>query len=106
MKTKKVSIADFSETPYGRTEKDGPHHGTKFRREHLVPALRQYEIVEVDLDGTEGYGSSFLEEAFGGLISEGFSKSDLKNRLQIKTTDPGFQMYKNAINKYIEDRAK
>src|SRR5690625_6707889 len=58
----------FSEFPAGRYPKDGPHNGETFRTEVLVPLLESHETVIVDLDGTDGYGSSFLEEAFGGLV--------------------------------------
>ena len=38
------------------------------------------------MDGAVGYGPSFLEEAFGGLVRcEGFEKSTLDTRLKIRT---------------------
>jgi hypothetical protein len=48
--------------------------------------LRKGGTLLVDLDGTSGFGSSFLDEAFGGLIrSDGFRLSDLKSRLRVKS---------------------
>lgn len=40
----------------------------------LVPLIKEClekgENLTIDLDGTSGYGTSFLEEVFGGLIRE------------------------------------
>ncbi|EYC51466.1 hypothetical protein AZ34_10535 [Hylemonella gracilis str. Niagara R] len=73
MKTKmlKLSVArDFSKNPAGRYRIDGPFSGEVFREEKILPLLKEAEQIEVDLDGTEGYGSSFLDEAFAGLLRE------------------------------------
>lgn len=80
-----VSVAqDFSRFPAGRVEADGPYSGTLFRKRHLVGVLRSGKAVEVRLDGTLGFGSSFLEEAFGGLVRiEGLSVEDLRERLTL-----------------------
>lgn len=72
----------FAVLPGGRK---GDRGGEKFRRDLLVPALEKSECVEVDLDGTLGLGSSFLDEAFGGLVREhGYTAAQLKKRLKIK----------------------
>ncbi len=74
--------SQFSQEPAGRFRSDGPHSGERFRDDILVPALKKYPQVTVNLDGTEGYGSSFLEEAFGGLVRlRNYSPSELHNRL-------------------------
>lgn len=76
--------AEFSETPSGRFLTDGPKSGEKFREEHLRGALNSGEPVRVLTDDVEGFGSSFLEEAFGGLVRKGyFTVADLENRLII-----------------------
>ena len=68
MNIKEIHIAeDFSDVPYGRYDEDGPDNGQRFREEHLLDAIRDYDEVHVYLDGAMGYGSSFLDEAFGGL---------------------------------------
>lgn len=59
---------DFSRFPAGRYLSDGPYSGEGFMREKLIPALQNDGKVQIVLDGTMGYGSSFLEEAFGGLV--------------------------------------
>jgi hypothetical protein len=64
-----ISVAkDFSRFPAGRFLSDGPYSGEKFREEFLVEPIKKGEEVVVDLDGVAGYGSSFLEEAFGGVV--------------------------------------
>ncbi|TBR07403.1 MAG: DUF4325 domain-containing protein [Rugosibacter sp.] len=74
----------FSREPAGRFPTDGPFCGEIFRKEFLIPALAQGERVVVILDGTEGYGSSFLDESFGGLVrNEGFNSEELHRRITI-----------------------
>jgi uncharacterized protein DUF4325 len=82
-----ISVArDFSPYPGPRYVRQGPNSGEKFRR-LLVKALAEPDVtLLVDLDGTTGFGSSFLDEAFGGLIrSENFRLADLSKRLKIKS---------------------
>lgn len=99
--TKVIAIAEqFSKTPAGRHLTDGPFSGENFRETFLLPALQDGSNVEVNLDGTLGYGSSFLEEAFGGLVRAGLRQADLKRRLKIKSTR---KFYENRIWRYIAD---
>lgn len=94
---------DFSEVPGGRHPDDGPDSGQRFREECLVPALRENDVVEVLLDNTEGYGSSFLDEAFGGLIRvEGFTRDELSRRLIVTANAPRAQRYKRKIQDYLD----
>lgn len=97
----KISVAqDFSRFPAGRFREDGPFSGQAFREDHLAPAMRSGESVEVHMDGTEGYGSSFLEESFGGLIhTEGMDKVEIRERLLVETEDEALRM---EIWDYIE----
>lgn len=82
-RTQTISIAkEFSTEPIGRYPEDNDFCGENFRDKFLVVALNEYDEVVVRLDGTEGFGSSFLEEAFGGLVRlRGFTQQDLKSRL-------------------------
>jgi len=76
----------FSRFPAGRYREDGPSTGQRFREDMLIPALEQNEEVLVELDGVVGYGSSFLEEAFGGLVRTGkFSAAELHKKLKLHT---------------------
>lgn len=57
--------------------------------------------VEVDFDGISlAIGSSFLEEAFGGLVrKEGIDKDKLKKLLIVKSELP---FYKQQISRFID----
>ena len=77
---------DFGRFPAGRFRKDGRYSGERFREEFLVPALRKQGTVTIVMDGAAGYGPSFIEEAFGGLVrKEGFDEQTLSSRLKIVT---------------------
>lgn len=97
-----VIAKEFSRTPFGRYTTDSPNSAERFRRDFLVPALKGEEKeVIVDFRGIAlGVGSSFLEEAFGGLIrKEGLPKANIKARLVIKSDVP---FYKEQIDKFID----
>jgi hypothetical protein len=71
----KLKIAtDFSKAPGPRYIGEGKHSGQEFRENVLHPrvldALSKNIQLTIDLDGTFGFGTSFLEEAFGGLIRD------------------------------------
>ena len=83
---------EFSRFPAGRFVQDGPFSGELFRRKFLEPAFRMAEKVVVDLDGARGYGSSFLEEAFGGLVRLGIPKHDVKGKLEIQATNSSLKV--------------
>lgn len=88
MKEIVINIAkEFSRYPAGRYLADGPANGEKFREEFLVPILREKNKAIIFMDGTRGYGSSFLEEAFGGLRRAGYSIDLLKQSFQFEASD-------------------
>ena len=103
---KTISIArDFSRYPAGRFRDDGLFSGAAFREDILVPALKDdsFERVRVCLDDVAGVGSSFLEEAFGGLVRKGtFSKEFLDNHLELVTTDAGLKDFVELAQRYID----
>jgi STAS-like domain of unknown function (DUF4325) len=79
-----ISVADdFSRYPAGRSRTHGPNSGERFREELLWPNLSNpLNSVTVKLDGTRGYNSSFLDEAFAGLLREHpMLSNDLEQRL-------------------------
>lgn len=94
--------ADFSRFPGGRYREYGKHSGEEFRNDMLIPALRQHDLVQVKIDGTVGYGSSFLEEAFGGLVRAGISNTEL-DKLEIVCEDADFLTFRDEILQYIAD---
>lgn len=103
-----INIAkDYSQFPAGRFYSDGPFSGEKFREEVLTPAIKHHDQVEVIIDGVSGYGSSFLEEGFGGLIrSTNLSADVLKKKLTISYDDIAFELYSKAIWEYIQSAQK
>ncbi|TAN46790.1 MAG: DUF4325 domain-containing protein [Methylococcaceae bacterium] len=85
---RKINIAtQFSRYPAGRFCTDGPNSGERFREEFLTPVLESGESTEVILDGARGYGSSFLEEAFGGLVRKGYSTDRIKQCFKLISND-------------------
>lgn len=109
MKTVTIDMKQFSKAPFGRYAEDGPWNGEAFRETLLYPALADPEVdkVIVKLDsvvpGYE-YGSSFLEEAFGGLVRvRKLNSTNVLARLKIETknTDYAFE-----INTYISEADK
>ena len=86
MREVSISLArDFSRHPGPRTNAQGRNSGERFRR-LLVEKLKNADVVAVDLDGTSGIGSSFLDEVFGGLVRyEGFLASDVLRRVRVKS---------------------
>ncbi|HEY8748624.1 MAG TPA: STAS-like domain-containing protein [Tepidisphaeraceae bacterium] len=105
MRTIKIA-RDYSDTPLGRYPSDGEYNGSRFRDEFMRPALEQGPVA-VDIDDAEGYGSSFLEEAFGGLVRGGFfTAEELKKRLTIEYKDEDFKLYHDLIWRYITEAKK
>lgn len=77
---------EFSKYPSGRTRSDSRYSGEEFRERFLISPLRQGKKVNIFLDGTLGYGSSFLDEAFGGLIRKDmFAVGALESQLHLIT---------------------
>jgi hypothetical protein len=100
-----VSVArDYSKTPGPRYETQGPFSGERFRA-MILGKLRTADKVVIDLDGTRGYGSSFIDEVFGGLIRHsreiGLSGSEMVGRIEILSEeDPS---YLTEANQAMED---
>lgn len=105
MATKEITIGtDYTTVPGGRFTKYGPYSGEDFRDNVLTPALRDFAKVIVYLDGTKTYMSSFLEEAFGGLIRvRGFTLPELKSRLHVTAKDPKYSIYVSTVERDLED---
>jgi hypothetical protein len=99
-----IKIAsDFSPTPGGRFRKMGPKSGEEFR-DLLASHLAKNEPVVVVLDGVEGYGSSFLEEAFGGLARlRQWSQADIGRLLTIQAMAPEYKTYEREAKQYLSE---
>jgi len=93
-----VRVADLFPFPGGRHRDDGPQSGQAFREDVLVPKLREAERVILDLDGVAGLPSSFLDEAFGGLVRENnFTAEELTPRLIFRAVTPRMKIYPEII---------
>lgn len=96
MDTVTIKIASaFSKTPGPRYIHEGKWSGEKFRKEQFFKffddAIKANQKVIVDLDGTLGYGTSFLEEIFGGLIRiHHLNYDDIVNRLTIISEEESY----------------
>jgi hypothetical protein len=100
-----INVAkDFTRFPSGRFRRNGSTSGEAFREDFLELPLKEGQGISVELDGTIGYSSSFLEEAFGGLIrSLKISPFDLNSMLKLVSEDP---VLLEEITSYIEDAGK
>lgn len=84
--------------------------GEQFRQEVLVPKLRQIQLLgdkdnlEISFDACRSFGSSFLEEAFGGLVRKGFfSKDFLLQRLDISAKSKEKIFFVEMTKSYIKN---
>lgn len=96
----KVNVAkQFTKLPGLRYERLGRYSGEEFRQRFLIEPLRQGKTVIVELDGVRGYGSSFLEEAFGGTVRElQLEVEDALQRLKVETSIDSWRL---DVDEYI-----
>lgn len=103
---------DFSRTPGVRTLSEGNFSGEVFLGEYLYPrfteAVRLGQVLTVNLTGTAGYATSFLEAAFGGLVrgdeNQQIPAHDLAtvlSHLNLVCTDDPYLL--DEINEYMQD---
>jgi hypothetical protein len=99
-----INIAkEFSTTPGARYKTDGAFSGQEFREkflEKLFVDSSAKEDVLIILDGTEGYATSFLEEAFGGLARM-YGKEYCLSRLKFISNEEAGLI--DEIQQYIKD---
>lgn len=99
----KISITqDFSETPGARYYKDGPKSGQEFYETLLLKkfekAIKANSKLVIDLDGTDGYATSFLDEAFRSLAEKFGAKIVWENIELISNDEPDWL---DEIKSYI-----
>lgn len=103
MEIRTVKLADFSPQPFGRYPTDGPYSGQRFRREVLRPLFADSTIgkICVDFNGILPVGSSFLDEAFAGLVrNEGITVERVRDTLEIVSE---FPFYRMQIEDYLRE---
>ena len=95
-----INVAkDFSRYPSGRYVEDSRFSGQRFRNDFLIPSLRNYDCVIVEIDGTLGYGSSFLDEAFGELRRANiFSPEQIRDKLIVRTEN---SILKTEVSQFL-----
>ena len=95
---------DFTDTPGGRFRREGKYSGEEFREEILFPkyeeAEKKQEKLIIDFDGCFGFGTSFLEEAFGGLVRKHNKRGILNNISIISKED---ETIPDNIKQYVKD---
>jgi hypothetical protein len=106
MATKIINVAtEFSRAPGGRYYTDGEASGQEFRERLLIPAYNEFDEIIIEMDGTRGYPSSFLDEAFGGLVRVmQISPSDFAKKIKFKAS-PDFEIYVQDVFSYVDQTA-
>lgn len=105
----KISVAnDFHKRPAGRYSSDGKYSGERFREEFLIPQLKavieQKEKLVIDFEDVSISASSFLEEAFGGLVRlKYFTAEQLKKSLEINSSR---KTISEEIWRFIDDASR
>lgn len=101
--TVNINIAvDYSPYPGGRYPEDGAGNGTTFREKFLLPILQAGKKANVVLDGAAGYPSSFLDEAFAGLVrNHGFTADQVLATFHIIAQQPGFGRFIPLIESFV-----
>lgn len=93
---------DFSDTPGGRYKAEGEFSGELFRDEYLFPKLEESEknseLLIINFDNCFGFATSFLEEAFGGLVRK-YKKKGVFEQLVLLSEDD--ETIPDLIKKYI-----
>lgn len=83
-----INIAEeYTKTPGARYIADGEFSGEDFRNIILEPRYKECKEnnkkLIINFDGGYGYGTSFLEESFGGLVRKGYSCDELLKNIEL-----------------------
>ena len=85
-KKRKLILSGYSEYPGPRYCEQGDCSGEDFYHKVLndafASAFNDNEILSINLDGTAGYASSFLDEAFGNLVFD-FSQNTVTSNIEL-----------------------
>lgn len=106
MGTITIFVKNFSVVPGSRELDEGKkaHSGEEFRNVFLEPEFKKIinndSKIIVNLDGTIGYGTSWLEEVFGGLARI-YGSQTVLNKLSFISEEEPYLI--DDINEYIKD---
>lgn len=98
----------FHNRPIGRKLADGEFSGEAFRQIVLFPFFDEVrnsgsnDVLVLNFNNVSMAGSSFLEEAFGGLVRAGFSKAFIKDHLEIIVDWELKELISDRIYQYID----
>lgn len=99
-----INIAkDFSLTPGPRYTWQGEFSGQLFRDSFLIKYFsdpNDETIINIYIDGVEGYPPSFLEETFGGLVRK-FGRDRVIKKINIVAIK--LKYFKEQALKFIQD---
>ena len=56
-----IRVSDYTLYPSGRFSIDGEGNAEDFRKQYLVPPLKENQYILLNLDGVNGYPATFLE---------------------------------------------
>lgn len=101
----KISIAEnFSKTPGPRLIKEGSNSAELFLQQSLEEQFKSVldtdSKLEINLDGTLGYGTSFLEEIFGGLARK-YGADNVTDKIDIISKEEPWLI--DEIKSYVKD---
>ena len=86
----KIKVLDFDEYPGLRhcsvSEFSGEEFYHKILNDAFEKAYENMEVLIVELDGTDAYASSFLDEAFGNLVYD-FTLANVLRLVKIVSND-------------------
>lgn len=98
-------LNDFSFAPGARDYDDGKDSGQEFfetlLKKKFIEAKEENLKLKIDLDGVEGYPSSFLSESFG-LLGNEFGAEEVWNRLIIVSNE--VPKYIKKIKEYVYEK--
>ena len=105
-------LSDFNESPGPRYCKQGKASGEEFYHKILnskfADAIKSKQKLQLNLDGTDGYMSSFWDEAIGNLVFD-FSSQKVNEYLEIiSKEEPVWKelIFKSIIPEWEERRIK
>ena len=99
-----IIAKQYTEIPGPRFKKEGEFSGEDFRETVLkalvCQAKQENTMILIDLDGGYGYPTSFLEEAFGGLVRE-LKDKELYKIFEFKSDEE--PMLIGEIKRYLQE---